>query len=253
MKFIKYSIMFFTAISLLGCMSLGRDMAINGMTQESVYERFFIHDNPAVGDRGFYISENKNMKGNGYTVTLKEIDNGLNVVAIEPENKSMINFEKLLWVTNDGWVKKAELRAYNKVYPLKVEGTGSDSYYRSVTFEKLPLAQKFESHGKTYSVKYIQTRQMAMKGQGEIFSGKFDGTTVSVELYDPSVPFGMVKAMMTGTIDVHPSVSRFLAVAMKAATPEIYSRPSILMDLYDATQIETSSWGMDFYYMGKGQ
>jgi|GEM_PF-1428976 len=236
MKPAKYILALFMTVLLSGCMSYIRDITIQTIVDDPVYERFYIHDNPKVGDKAIYTSDHRDLEGMGYTVTLKQIIDGLNVVSIEPRNKTFAVWEQLYWVTNDGWVKKAELHAYDKVYPLTIKSAGSPTI-PSATFEQLATPQKLTINNKTYTVKYVQTREAMRNIESDplMVMGAMRSDIVFVEFFDPSVPFGIVKTMMSGSSQMDANMLDYIQVLKKATSPQVFAKDDMLEKLYNTT------------------
>ncbi|SCY37820.1 hypothetical protein [Desulfoluna spongiiphila] len=244
--FLSFTI--FSLVSLTGCMPLLQGYVVSNMKEEPVCERFYIHPEPKVGDTAFYTSDNEHMKGNGSRVTLISREEGVNMVALEPENRKMLNFRKLYWVTDDGIVIKAQLEYKGEITPLKVEGENPETgYFRRLTFERCAVPQRFEAKGRSYTVKYIQTQQM-VHHSGDPFFGTVDADMTQVNMYDPDVPFGLVKTVLSGKTKAGAGAFDFIGAAIKATQPDIFSSREVLNDLYTSSKSSEHAFIMDFNY-----
>ena len=235
-------------MTLTGCMTMARNYVIGTLKEAPIYECLYIHPGAKVGDTALYTSQDEMMKGNGSSVTLIAKEGGLNLVALEPQNKEMLDYRQVLWVTDEGKVKKAELQYNGEIFPLRVEGVNRESgFYRVVTFEKVATPQRFESNGRTYNVEYIETRQISYHSE-DLFQGAIDADVTSIFFIDPSVPFGIVKTLMSGKTKKGTGVIDFLGVAVKAASPDIFSSSEVLNDLYSSSKSSDVNWMMEFNY-----
>ena len=170
----------------------------------------------------------KGMEGNGQRVTLIAKGDGLNLVALEPVNKEVFDYRQVLWVTDEGRVKKAEFQYNGEVFPLRVEGVNRENgYFRNVTFEKVATPQKFEYKGRVYNVEYIETRVMNYSSLNA-FIGYLAADMTTIFLIDPSVPIGLVKTFMSGQVEKGPGARDFIDVLVKAANPDIFSHYDVL-------------------------
>ncbi|VFQ46793.1 hypothetical protein [Desulfoluna butyratoxydans] len=239
---------FFFLIPLTGCMSLLQGYVVSSMKKEPVCERFYIHPDPKVGDTAFYTSDNENMTGNGSRVTLVSREDRVNLVSIEPENRKMLDFRKLYWVTDNGRVLRAQLEYKGEITPLKVEGENPESgYFRRVAFERCAVPQHFDIKGRSYNVVYIQTQQM-VHHSGDPFFGTVDADMTQVNFYDPDVPFGLVKTVLSGKTKAGAGAFDFIGAALKATQPDVFSTREVLNDIYASSKSSEHSFIMDFNY-----
>lgn len=239
-------------MTLSGCMTMARNYVVGTLKETPMYEFFYIHPGAEVGDTALYTSKHEGMEGNGQRVTLIAKEDGLNLVALEPVNKEVFDYRQVLWVTDEGQVKKAELQYNGEVFPLRVEGVSRENgYFRDVTFEKVATPQKFEYKGRVYNVEYIETRVMSYGSQNALM-GCLSADMTTIFLIDPSVPFGLVKTFMSGEVEKGAGARDFIDVIVKAANPDIFSHYDVLNELYSSSKATQTDLLMEFDYQPEG-
>lgn len=248
----RWVVVCLSLMTLSGCMTMARNYVVGTMKETPMYEFFYIHPGAKVGDTALYTSKHEGMEGNGQRVTLIAKEGGLNLVALEPVNKEVFDYRQVLWVTDEGRVKKAELQYNGEVFPLRVEGVNRENgYFRNVTFEKVATPQKFEYKGRVYNVEYIETREMSFSSVSLVL-GILDADMTTVFLIDPAVPFGLVKTFMSGEMEKGAGARDFIDVVVKAANPDIFSSYDVLNDLYSSSKAIQTDLLMEFDYQPEG-
>lgn len=260
MKLVKYIFVFVAVGFLAGCMGMSKylvkDDIVQGITQEPVYERFYIHKNAKVGDKAVLVPEQSEMRLYKSVMTLIKKEGDLNVISSLVENNNTLDMEHFFWVTDDGWVKKAKVRIMGEMYPLKVAGVADakeGSYIKSAEFKKLVTPQKLNVHGTTYTIRYMLTKHTVSDTKSQsMFMGDMKSEVVTITLIDPSVPFGSVKIMMSGNYSANQSaIDGFVMGLTKAATAAMPA--DTMQKLYSQAQpdmddVGTGTWAQDFYY-----
>ena len=248
---LRFVLLCLTVLSLTattGCMSLLQSYVVSSLKKEPVYEQFYMHPNPKVGDTAFYTSDNENMRGNGSRVTLVSREGGLNQLELEPENREMLDFKRVYWVTDEGRVVKAQLEYKGEITPLPVVGEDPENgYFRNVAYERCAVPQRFEIEGRVYTVVYIQTQQMVHHA-GDPFFGTIDADMTQVNLYDPGVPFGLVKTVLSGKTKSGAGAFDFIRAALKATQPDLFSSREVLQEIYTASKSSDLAFVMNFNY-----
>ena len=247
-KMFRWIAVCMSLMTLTGCMTMARNYVVGKMKEAPMYEFFYIHPGANVGDTALQIPQGEMWEGNGTRVTLIAKEDGLNLVSLEPLNKDIFDYRHVLWVTDEGQVKKAELQYNGEIFPLRVEGVNPENgHFRNVIFEKVAIPQRFESKGRVYNVEYIQTQQISYHSDG-VFMGAMDADMTIIIFIDPSVPFGLVKSFMSGKTKKGAGAFDFIGVAMKAANPDVFSSREVLNELYSSSKSTEVEWMMEFTY-----
>ena len=208
---------------LQGCSTM------NMMTREPVFERFYLHDGIKVGDTAVYYSPDQqryryqfkvvDRQGNVFEVVWRWIDGSLSV-------------EKHFFVSADGRVQRAYIieTGSGERHPLRIEGVKPDGFYHEYSLQKFATPQDVIVDGKTYTVEYGRVYKIRATATG--IMGNVE--VVTVDLIDPSVPFGVVKSAQD--ISVEKSIVDYASVVIKAALPDIYSKRDVLNELINKIQ-----------------
>jgi hypothetical protein len=233
---------------LTGCAVIARPIAYRSIRNEPMIDYFYLPPNAAVGDRARYQGDHPAMKHSIQVARIAGKTDGLYDVVLEPEDRSVLDFEKHLFVTETGRVVRAHVIIDGEITPLSVVAPSETGYFRSMTVETLPIPQALTFNGLDFSVETILTYEIFLE-LSDFFGGGQRADVTIVHLIDPSVPMGLVKTLMVMDSTITPGAEAFLRVILKAANPEVFSSQDILRDLFYATRTERQSWRMVFTFL----
>lgn len=244
---IRWMAMSMVLVWLTGCAVISRPIVYRSIKKEPVIDYFYLAPGVRVGDRARYIGDHPSMKDSVQVARIASLTDGVYEVVLEPERRDVLDFEKHLFVTDEGRVIRAHVIIAGEQTPLAVVSPSETGYFRSKKLEKLAVPQTLTLNGHNYSMEYILTYEIFLESFGFLGGGHRADVTI-VHMIDPSVPMGLVKTLMIMDTTVTPGAEAFLGVILKAANPDVFSSHEVLSDLFSATRKERQSWRLVFTY-----